>query len=174
MVAMLINGSDVKCVFPPCPWALAAALYRREEPREARFSVQLQEVKSGGLTFNPSTPRVINFKFPLHAHQKYNITQNGELWLFIAYSDERWLYYKFSLPHLCIFSLKGWENVLFELKSERVKALVKRYRNSSRLEPRFQLGWSWVSFGHQFGSNWQELDQVGLNLIKLNFSPNSS
>ena len=42
-------------------------------------------------------------------------------WLFIAYSGERWLYYKFLLPHLYIFSLRGWENVLFELRSERVK-----------------------------------------------------
>ena len=31
------------------------------------------------------------------------------------------LCYKFLLPHLYIFSLKGWENVLFELRSERVK-----------------------------------------------------
>ena len=42
-------------------------------------------------------------------------------WLFIAYSDERRLQYNFSLPYLCIFSLGGWENVLFELRSERVK-----------------------------------------------------
>ena len=41
-------------------------------------------------------------------------------WLFIAYSDERWFWYKFSLPYLCIFSLERWENVLFELRSERV------------------------------------------------------
>ena len=41
---------------------------------------------------------------------------------FIAYSDERWLQHKFSLPHLCIFSLKGWENVILELRSERVNS----------------------------------------------------
>ena len=35
-------------------------------------------------------------------------------WLFITHSDERWLHYQFSLPHLYIFSLKGSENVLFE------------------------------------------------------------
>ena len=38
-------------------------------------------------------------------------------WLFIVYSYERWLYYQFSLPHLYIFSVNGWENVLFELGS---------------------------------------------------------
>ena len=28
--------------------------------------------------------------------------------------------FKFSLPYLFIFSLEGWENVLFELRSGRV------------------------------------------------------
>ena len=42
-------------------------------------------------------------------------------WLFIAYSDEKWLYYKFSLHHSCNRFLKGWENTLFKLRSERVK-----------------------------------------------------
>ena len=41
--------------------------------------------------------------------------------LFIAYSGGRWLHNKFSLPHSYIFSLKSWENVLSELRSERVK-----------------------------------------------------
>ena len=30
-------------------------------------------------------------------------------------------YHQFSLPHLYIFSLEGWENVLFELESEGLK-----------------------------------------------------
>ena len=42
-------------------------------------------------------------------------------WLFIAYSDEKWLYYKFSLHHSYNRFLKGWENTLFGLRSERVK-----------------------------------------------------
>ena len=36
-------------------------------------------------------------------------------WLFIAYSGEKWLYYKFSLHHSYNRFLKGWENTLFEL-----------------------------------------------------------
>ena len=32
--------------------------------------------------------------------------------LFVANSDERWLYCQFSLPNIYIFSLKCWENVL--------------------------------------------------------------
>ena len=48
-------------------------------------------------------------------------------WLFIAYSDERWLHYKFSLPHSYNCSSKGWENALFELRSERVKTAQLSY-----------------------------------------------
>ena len=41
--------------------------------------------------------------------------------IFIAYSDERWLYYQFSLPHALIhFCLEGWDDVLFKLGIERV------------------------------------------------------
>ena len=50
-----------------------------------------------------------------------NITSQYTL-LFIAYSGETWLYYQFSLPHLYISPWKGWDNVLFELGSERVKS----------------------------------------------------
>ena len=38
-----------------------------------------------------------------------------------TYNSEVRLYYKFSLPHLYIFSLEGWENVLFDLRNERFK-----------------------------------------------------
>ena len=31
---------------------------------------------------------------------------------------------RFSLPHLCNFCSKCWENVLFEFGSERVKTLI--------------------------------------------------
>ena len=34
--------------------------------------------------------------------------------------DDYYKFSKFSLPHLYIFSLKGREDVLFELRSERV------------------------------------------------------
>ena len=36
-------------------------------------------------------------------------------WLFITFSEERWLCCQFSLPHLYISYLKGWENVLLRL-----------------------------------------------------------
>ena len=47
-------------------------------------------------------------------------------WLFIAYSDEKWLYYKFSLHHSYYRFLKGWENTLFELRSERVNPFIPK------------------------------------------------
>ena len=55
-----------------------------------------------------SLPRVINFKFPLQPHQKYNIIQYGERGFSSFYSDERWY-----------TTNSHWENVLFELGSER-------------------------------------------------------
>ena len=41
-------------------------------------------------------------------------------WLFIAYSDGKRLHYQVPLHHFTHFS-SGWENVLFELGSQRVK-----------------------------------------------------
>ena len=60
--------------------------------------------------------RMINFKFPLQPHLTRNIT---------SHSMKNLAFH--SLPRLKMFtslihySLKGWENVLFELGSERVK-----------------------------------------------------
>ena len=39
---------------------------------------------------------------------------------FHSYTDERWLYYQFSLPHSYNFSSEGRENELFELESKKV------------------------------------------------------
>ena len=67
-----------------------------------------------------SLPRVIKFKFPLQPHQKHSRHIVLRTWLFIAYSDGRWLYYQFSAISLIHFLFR-WENVLFELRSGRVK-----------------------------------------------------
>ena len=42
--------------------------------------------------------------------------------------DKRWWYYQFSLPNPLHLSSKGWENVLSELGSERVKSPYPRIR----------------------------------------------
>ena len=48
-------------------------------------------------------------------------------WLFRAYPPDERLLYQFSLPHLYILALKGWENVLFELRSERVNSRMSKF-----------------------------------------------
>ena len=87
--------------------------------------------------FNPFTPESDQCQNSPAASQEIWHHTVWRTWLFIAYSDEKWLYYKFSLPHLCIFSLKGWENVLFELRSERVKKfhLRAQSRNLAGSQP---------------------------------------
>ena len=71
--------------------------------------------------FNPFTPESDQCQNSPAAPPEILHHTVRRTWLIIAYSDERWLYYEFLLPYLYIFSLKGWENGLFELRSERVK-----------------------------------------------------
>ena len=73
------------------------------------------------ININPFTPESDQCQISPPAPPEILHHTVRRTWLFIAYSDERWLQYNFSLPYLCIFSLGGWENVLFELRSERVK-----------------------------------------------------
>ena len=70
------------------------------------FCSQLPSISP--LLLSWSFPRVINFKFPLWSHQKYciDVTPHSIIWLFIDYSNERWLYY-YSLPHLYIYFKVG-------------------------------------------------------------------
>ena len=74
-------------------------------------------------TCNPFTPESDQCQNSPAASQEIWHHTVRRTWLFIAYSDERWLYYQFSLHHSYNRFLKGWENTLFELRSERVKRL---------------------------------------------------
>ena len=66
--------------------------------------------------------RVINVKVLLKPHLKYNITQYGEL------GFHSLLEWKMIVPPIIATSLiQGWENVLFELMSERVKHLYPSF-----------------------------------------------
>ena len=80
------------------------------------FSVAVIAWLFGLSLLTISFRRAINFKFLLQDHQKYNITQYGELGFSVkAGSDER-LYWQPSQHHLQYIS---WENiVLFELQSD--------------------------------------------------------
>ena len=62
-----------------------------------------------------------------------------------------------------------------EMRTLSMKPWPNGDPNISQLEPSFQLGWNWVSFGHSVGSlELAGVGRVGLNLIKLRLSPNSS
>ena len=72
---------------------------------------------------NPFTPESDQCQNSPAASQEIWHHTVQRIWLFIAYSDEKWLYYEFSLHHSYNCFLKGWENTLFELRSERVNTL---------------------------------------------------
>ena len=72
---------------------------------------------------NPFTPKSDQCQNSPAASQEIWHHTVWRTWLFIAYSDEKWLYYKFSLQHSHNRFLKGWENTHFELRSERVKKI---------------------------------------------------
>ena len=71
--------------------------------------------------FNPYTPKSDQFQISPCSLTGKIISHIMKNLAFIAYTAGRWLYYQFSLHHVCIFSLEGWENVRFELGSESVK-----------------------------------------------------
>ena len=83
------------------------------------------EVKMGieKSVLNPFTPK--SDQSPISPVASPEILHHTiwRTWLFIAYSDERWLHYQFSLPNPYISLEEGWENVLFELGSERAVRL---------------------------------------------------
>ena len=75
---------------------------------------------------NPFTPESDQCQNSPEASQEIWHHTVWRTWLFIAYSDEKGLCYKFSLHHSYNRFLKGWENTLFELRSERVNGLGLR------------------------------------------------
>ena len=70
-----------------------------------------------GTITNPSTPESDQCQISPTASPEILHHAVWRTWLFITYSDERWLYCKVSLPHLYNFSLKSWENVLVNISS---------------------------------------------------------
>ena len=63
------------------------------------------------LDAHPFTPKSDQFQiFPAASPEILHHTVR-RTWLFIAYSDERWLYYQFLLPRLYICLIKVWETI---------------------------------------------------------------
>ena len=83
---------------------------------------------------NHFTPKCDQFQISLAASTEILHHRVRRTWLFIAYSDET-LYHQFSVPHSMHCSLKGWENVRFELGSERTNAFIVN-TGLSRLQER--------------------------------------
>ena len=94
--------------------------------------------------FNPFTPKCGQFQISPAGSPEISHNTVRRTWLFIAYSDKRWISYQFSLPHVCISNIKCWENVLIELGSERVKkesiAYSERRRQIVRRRPNERAG----------------------------------
>ena len=66
---------------------------------------------------NPFTPKSDQYQISPPASPVILHHTVWRTWLFIAYSDERWLYHQFSLPHSHISFKKGWESVTFDLST---------------------------------------------------------
>ena len=79
----------------------------------------------GPISVNPSTPKRDQHQISPAAPQQILHHKVWRTWLFIAYPDERWLYYQFSLPQLYISLYKiGRMFFFFELGSEGVMFLA--------------------------------------------------
>ena len=74
-------------------------------------------------TFNPFTPKSDQYQISPAISPEILHHTVWRTWFFIACSDERWLHYLILATSLIRLSLKRWENVLFELGTERVKLL---------------------------------------------------
>ena len=119
--------------------------------KESHFLITSMTTDQHQMTWNLITMSVTiseNYPFTPESDERQNSPAASQeiwhhtvwrTWLFIAYSDEKWLYYKFSLHHSYNRFLKGWENTLFELRSERVnvKDLIGWFE--------FSLGFYWPS-----------------------------
>ena len=76
------------------------------------------------LTLNPFTPKSDQVQISPVASPVILYHTVWRTWLFIAYSDWKMILVPCLTTSLIHFSWKGWENVLFELGSERVNYLT--------------------------------------------------
>ena len=109
---------------------------------------EYRSILLGGLCINPFTPKSDQLQISPAASSEILRHTVWRTWLFIAYSDERWLYYQFSLHHLYLFYLKGWESVRFELGSERVNHCLDIYWLQTNIHHKaFLMDISWIFSG---------------------------
>ena len=108
------------------------SLFWWRERREYQFKFQFS--KEMGRNMDQSWGG--SFKFPLQPHQKYHLTFHSLL---------RWKIIKVAILTTSLIHsyLNGWENVVFELGSEKVKESWKigHYHNEGKLAPnRYRKG----------------------------------
>ena len=112
--------SLLKHVFFPTKSFIPADNFRQQAAHCCRKCVELFVRKVETLRINPLIPKSDQYQISPAASPEILHHTVWRIWLFIAYSDARWLYYQLSLPSVIHFSLQGWENAVFELGSERV------------------------------------------------------
>ena len=81
----------------------------------------LSTILSNKTFFNPFTPKSDQSQLSPAASPAILHHTVWRTWLFIDYSDGKWLRYQILATSLMHLSLKGWENAICELGSERVK-----------------------------------------------------
>ena len=89
--------------------------------RMQRYSRGLARNPGNKYPVKPFTPKSGQFQICTAAPPEILHHTVWRIWLSIAYSDERWLYCQFSLPHLYISLWKAGRIILFNLVSERVE-----------------------------------------------------
>ena len=72
---------------------------------DAEMQTSTQSNLSRWTLFNPFTPKSDQCQISPAASPETLYHTVWRTWLFIAYSDERWLYYQFSPPHLYIWEV---------------------------------------------------------------------
>ena len=76
------------------------------------------------IFFNPFTPKSDQCQISPAASPEISYHTVWRTWLFIAYSDERWLSYQFSRPHLCIALWKVGRMHFFNLGVKGLRAEI--------------------------------------------------
>ena len=104
---------------------------------------------------NPFTPESDQCQNSPAASQEIWHHTVWRTWLFIAYSDEKWLYYKFLLRHSYNRFLKGWENTL--LRSAVEARPNDHLENAAASEGSFCVFLESVTYGITYEVNtWEQ------------------
>ena len=111
-----------------------------------RNYMKIKRLNAPEIGSTHSLPRVINFKFLLLRHQKYNITQYEENLAFHSLLGWKMIILPIHTTSLTHVSLKAWENVLFNLGVKGFKKWLILYQ----LDPAWTRIWQQNSHLYAF------------------------